>query len=234
MSAKKVKVKVKKRKLKIKNILITTLIILIIALVGIDLIQTPVKNIYISGNNILKDKIIIEQAGLSEYPPYINLFFKNIKKKLLKNEYIKDVHIKRTISRKIYIEIEEYEPICIYKEKIILSSKKAVENKYNIDYVPYVINDIDNIYNKFINKLAKIDKDVLLKISHIEYTPNNIDKERFLLYMTDKNYVYITLLSEDDSSIQNLNKYNQIVQKLDNKKGIINLDEGNYFQLFEN
>ena len=74
--------------------------------------------------------------------------------------------------------------------------------------------------------MIKIDKDILLKISHIEYSPNEVDKERFLLYMTDANYVYITL-----SKIEKINKYNSIVQELENKKGIIYLDSGDYVEI---
>lgn len=226
MSAKKVKVKVKKKKLKVKNLLVTLLILLLIVLVGIDITRLPVKNIYISGNNILNDKTIIELADLTDYPPYINTYFSNIKNKLLENDYIKNVNIKRTISRKIYIEIEEYKPICIYKEKLVLSSTKSVDNTNNINYVPYVTNDIDIIYDKFITNFNKVDRDTLLKISHIEYKPNEVDKERFLLYMTDSNYVYITL-----SKIDKINKYNSILQKLENKKGIIYLDSGDYVEI---
>ena len=44
--------------------------------------------------------------------------------------------------------------------------------------------------------------------------------------MTDSNYVYITL-----SKIDKVNKYNSIVQKLENKKGIIYLDSGDYVEI---
>ena len=226
MSAKKVKVKVKKKKIKTKNILITLVILLLVVLTCIDIANMPVKNIYITGNNILNDKTIIDIADLTDYPPYLDTYFSNIKNKLLENEYIKNVSIKRTLSRKIYIEIEEYKPICIYKNKLILSSKKSVDNIYNINDAPYVINDIDKIYNEFITKFTKVDKDILLKISHIEYVPNKLDEERFLLYMTDAKYVYRTL-----SKIDKINKYNSIVQKLENKKGIIYLDSGDYLEI---
>lgn len=226
MSAKKVKVKVKKKKLKIKNIIISLIILLIIALTIVDIVRLPIKNIYISGNEIINDKTIIEIADLTNYPSYLSTYFSGIKKKLLKNSYIKNVSIKRTLSRKIYIEVEEYKPICIYKDKLVLSSKSTVNNKYSINYVPYIVNDIDLIYNKTIEKFSKIDKEILFKISHIEYVPNEVDKERFLFYMTDTNYVYITL-----SKIEKINKYNSIVEKLENKKGIIYLDSGDYVEI---
>ena len=228
MSAKKVKVKVTKKKLKIKNILITCIIlILTISLVN-DATRLPVRNIYITGNKLLNDKTIISLAELNDYPPYINTYFTNIKSKILKNDYIKSISIKRTLSRKIYIEIEEYNPIFIYNDKLVLSSGKEVDNTYDIDYIPYIINNINDVYDKFVTKFNKVEKDVLLKISHIEYKPNEVDKERFLLYMTDSNYVYITL-----SKIDKINKYNSIVQELDNKKGIIYLDSGDYVEIKE-
>ena len=199
---------------------------MLLGLTYIDIANMPVKNIYITGNKIINDKTIIEIADLTNYPPYINTYFSNIKNKLLKNEYIKNISIKRTLSRKIYIDIEEYKPICIYKDKLILSSTKSVDNKYNINDVPFVINNIDKILDNFITKFTKVDKDILLKISHIEYVPNKLDEERFLLYMTDGNYVYITL-----SKIDKINKYNSTVQKLENRKGIIYLDSGDYVEI---
>ena len=85
---------------------------------------------------------------------------------------------------------------------------------------------MDSVYDKFVNKFTKVNPEVLLKISHIEYTPNDLDKERFLLYMIDSNYVYITL-----SKIDKLNKYNSIIQSMENKKGIIYLDSGDYVEI---
>ena len=226
MSAKKVKVRVKKKKLKVKRLIITLLILVTLLIAGINFVNQPIKNIYIVGNNILNDKIIIEEADINNYPPMIKTIFSNIEKKILKNDYIKSVKIKRTLDQKITIYIEEYNPICIYKEKLVLSSTKAVDNIYNIDYVPFVINNMDEVYDKFVTKFNKVDLDVLLKISHIEYAPNELDKERFLLYMIDSNYVYITL-----SKIDKLNKYNSILQSMENKKGIIYLDSGDYVEI---
>lgn len=226
MSAKKVRVKVTRKKIKFKNIFIALTILLLLVLLVIDMVNLPIKNIYVVGNDILSDKTIIQLADLNDYPSYIGTFFSNIKGKLLKSDVIKSVSVKRTLSRKIYIEVDEYKPLFIYKDKLVMSSTKFVDNIYNVDYVPFVINDIDAIFDKVVNKFDKIDKDILMKISHIEYVPNDVDDERFLLYMIDSNYVYITL-----SKIDKVNKYNFIVQKLEGKKGIIYLDSGDYVEI---
>ena len=216
----------KKRKIKYKALFLVILIFIIILSLLIYISEKPLSNIYITGNHILSDKEIINIAELEEYPPYINTYFINIKEKLLQNSYIENVEIERDISSKIYLNITEYKPLCIYNDNLVLSSKEKVANNYNIDYVPYVINDMDNVYDKFVEKFALVDDSVLLKISHIEYKPNDVDKERFLLYMVDANYVYITL-----SRIEKINKYNHIVNELENQKGIIYLDSGDYVEI---
>ena len=226
MATKKIRVKVKKKKIKFKRILITLIIIICSYLSISYFIHLPVKNIYIIGNDILSDKEIIKTSKLENYPPFINTYFMDIKNDLLKNDYIKNVNIKRKFFNKIYIEIEEYKPLAIYKDELVLSSGKKVKNTYNIDYIPYIINNIDTIYNKFITSFTKVNKDCLLKISHIEYAPNELDKERFILYMVDANYVYINL-----SKIDKINKYNSIISELEGKKGIIYLDSGDYVEI---
>ncbi len=226
MATKRIKIKVTQKKLNIRKILLVILIIFLIAFSVAYIIKLPLKNIYVTGNHLVSEKDIIKTANLDTYPPYINTYFLNIKENLLKNNYIKTVNIKRKIPNKIYIEIEEYKPIAIYKNKLIISSGKMVNNDQNLKYLPYIINDIDTVYNKFVDSFTKIDVDILEKISHIEYAPNDVDKERFILYMVDNNYVHITL-----SKTEKINKYNSIVNELDGKKGIIYLDSGDYLEI---
>lgn len=226
MKTKKVKVKVKKKKLKIKNIIMTIIFITILITSISYIINLPIKNIYITGNNLVKDHEIIQLAHLENSPPYIKTYFSNIKNNLKQNEYIKNVSIKRKINGKIYLDIEEYQPLYIYQDKLILSSSVKVDNTYQIDYVPYVINNIDDIYQEFTTAFSKINKDIIYKISHIEYSPNEVDKERFIFYMVDSNYTYITL-----NKIEKINKYNSIVNELEGKKGIIYLDSGDYVEI---
>lgn len=226
MTTKRIKVKVTTKKINIKKIIIALVVLLCLVLSVVYIIHIPVKNIYITGNKLLKDKEIISLSNLDNYPPYINTYFMNIKDKLLANDYIENVKIKRKLPSKIYLEIKEYKPIAIYNNEIVLSSKKKVKNNLELDYLPYITNDIENIYDEFVEGFSKINEDVLLKISHIEYAPNEVDKERFILYMVDSNYVHITL-----SKIEKVNKYNSIVKELENQKGIIYLDSGDYLEI---
>lgn len=224
---KKIRVKVKKRRLKIKNILIL-LLILIMLYFGINyILHIKIKNIYIINNNIVPDKDIINNAKLEEYPSFLLTTSKEIKNNILKNNYIKEVSVTKKIGSKVYIEIEEYKTLCLYNNEIILESGNKVENTYNL-ILPVLLNDVSSIYEDFINYFSKIDTDILTKISEIEYVPNEVDNQRFLLTMNDGNYVYITL-----TKITKLNKYNSIKDQLEGKLGIIYLDSGDYVEIKE-
>lgn len=226
MATNKVKVKVTKKKINIKRIVITLFILSAIFFVISYILNYPIKNIYITGNNIVDDKTIIKLSGLENYPSFIKSYFSKIDKLVENNDYIKEASIKRKFLGKIYIEVIEERPLFIYQDKLVLSSNKSVENIYNIDYVPYVMNDISSIYQKVLEKFNLINDDILLKISEISYEPNEIDKERLLFTMIDNNYVYVTL-----NKIEKINKYNKVVSELSGKKGIIYLDSGDYIEI---
>lgn len=224
---KKIRVKVKKRKLKIRNILIL-LLLLISLYFGINyILHIKIKNIYIINNNIVPDKDIISYAKLDNYPSFLLTTSKEIENNILKNNYIKEVSINKKIGSKVYIKIQEYKTLCLYNNEIILESGKKVENTYNL-ILPVLLNDVSSIYNDFINYFSKVDSGILTKISEIEYVPNEVDNQRFLLTMNDGNYVYITL-----TKISKLNKYNNIKDQLEGKLGIIYLDSGDYVEIKE-
>ena len=226
MTAKRVKIKVKKKKISYRKVVIALLAFLCLSLFAVYIVRMPVKNIYIIGNRILSDKKVISISGLGDYPTYLNTYFMDIKSKLLENDYVKTVKIKRKFPNTLYIELEEYKPIAIFEDKVILSSSKMVNNDLEIDYLPYLVNSVKEVYDDFVIGFSKIDDDVLLKISQIEYSPNDVDKKRFILYMVDSNYVYVTL-----TRIEKVNKYNSIISELDGKKGIIYLDSGDYVEI---
>ena len=222
----------KRRKLKVKNIIIFIVLLIILALSVYYLINMPIKNIYIEGNIIITDNDIIQESEINTYPSFFLTSSFKIEHKLKKNKIIKNVKVIKKIGNIIIIKIEEYKPIAIIEEKnqVILSNGIITDNIYNIVDSPNIINSIDEkIYANFVSKFAKVNIDILRQISQIEYSPTNVDNQRFILYMNDTNIVYITL-----TKIDKLNKYNQIKDKLDNKTGIIYLDSGNYVELKDN
>ena len=75
--------------------------------------------------------------------------------------------------------------------------------------------------------MQKLDIDILRRMSEIKYEPNAYN-DRFLITMNDGNYVYIRL-----KGFNKLNRYLDMVSSFENKKGILNLDSGEYFDIFD-
>ena len=188
------------------------------------------KNIVVLNNNYYSDEKIIETAKVQDYPKFILLNTTKMKKRLLKLDLIENVIIKKKYGFILEINITEKKILFYNKNnnKYLCSDNNYYE-LYNISGIPTLINYVPKeVEKKFVNKFKDIDNNIISKISDIEYSASSYDSERFLLYMTDGNLVYINI-----SKMENLNKYIEISKKIDNKKGILYLDSGNYFEIKE-
>lgn len=217
-----------KIKLKLKNIMLFLISILSITLFFYVILNKKINNIYISGNYFLKEYEILELMNYDDYKKYYEINTNNLEKRLKVSPFIKDVSIKKSLLS-LKINVIEYKILWYqeYDNSVMLENGKSVYLERRILGLPTLINQIDEEYlQEFINGLIKINKEISTKISEISYDPTEIDKERFLLYMNDHNYVYITL-----SRIEYLNKYNELSKELNGKKGILYLDSGNYFEI---
>lgn len=223
------KTKKKKRKLNKKRFFIFLLIFLILVLFIYKIFNTNIKNIYILDNEFLTDQEIIDLAKLKDYPKSINNLSYTIEKRLEKNKYIISAKVKkRNFISKVYIYVKENYPLFYYQvdNKTILYNGKPTTDKFS---VPTVINQIPNtVYDEFLEKMSKVDKTILDRMSEIKYSPNEVDIERFFVLMNDGNYVYLTL-----NKFLSINKYLDIIESFDNKKGILYLDSGEYFDVFD-
>lgn len=192
------------------------------------IINIPIRNIYIKNNSILTDQTIIEQAGLEKYPSIVTTMTFNIEKKLKKNIFIKKAIVKKRFPSTLEIEIIENKPTFYNRvnNKIILQDGKTINGIFNvgtlINYVP------DQIYGEFITKMALVEQSIIERISEIEYKPNEVDNQRFFLTMKDGNYVYLTI-----REFQKVNDYLNIVKTIGNKKGILYLDDAEFFELIK-
>lgn len=194
------------------------------------LISIKTKNIIILNNNYYSDDDIIYTAEIEDYPKFILLNRNKIKDKLMKLDLIEDVTIKKKIGFKLEINVKEKK--ILYYIRSTNLYKLSDNNNYdlnNVIGVPTLINYIpEDIEKSFVEKLSNVDSSILDMISEIEYSKTTYDDKRFLLYMNDGNMVYITV-----SKAELLNKYVEIIKKVDNKKGILYLDSGNYFEIKE-
>ena len=217
-----------KRKFNFGKFILFILIIFIIYFGMKYLFSIKIKNIIIVNNNYYSDEEIIEKAGIENYPEFITLSRKKIKNKLSTLDLIEDVEIKKEFGFILRITIKEKKILYHIRSN---NEYKVSDNKnYSLDNVtgvPTLINYVpEEVEKKFVNKFKDIDSNIINMISEIEYNKTSYDSERFLLYMNDGNEVYITV-----ARTNLLNKYVEIVTKLDNKKGILYLDSGNYFEI---
>jgi len=230
--AKKIK---KKTKLKFVPILLLLLTIVIGVFLISFFINVKIKNIYVSGNKILSDQEIIELSSLEDYPSFIGTSTSKITNVLNKNPYIKSVKVSKKLVATIKIEIVEHALLFENSTtgKIVIDFDNEIEKGTKIIGVPVLVNYVpDLVYKEFVKEMKNVDQNIRNKISNIEYTPNDYDKKRFLLYMNDGNKVYVTLAIENNKSRFGLiNSYDEIYPTLEGKKGILNLDSGNHFDI---
>lgn len=221
-----------KKKIRIRILPIIIIIFILTLLSGSVYLLSliPIKNIYISGNNYLKDQEIIELAKIENYPSFLKTRTKDMKKNIKKSPYVKSVTINKKILGIVEIQIEEYNILFRKEEnnKIVLEDKEELIDNEKFQ-VPILLNYIpDTKYDSFIKGMNQVTPSIKNQISEIRYYPNTQDEERFLLYMNDGNYVYLTL-----TKFKQINYYEDVLEKLDGKKGILYLDSGNHFKIME-
>ena len=223
--------KKKKRKIRLKRVALAILLLLILSLVICAISFLKVRTYYVYNNKYLSDEQVLDILKLNKKSSF--LFVNTLTEKAIinKNKRIKDVKIKRTLALEAKVYVTEYK-ILFFDEK---NNYSVIENgdtiSYKYDNAPVLVNEIEDkeIYKKFLKKMNKVNLDILDVISEIKYVPNGIDKERFLFSMNDGNYVYVTI-----SKLTKINEYRSVIDSVENKKGILYLDYGNYFVPKEN
>ena len=224
---------VKKTKIKLLPCLMVLLFFVALSFGIYYFVHLPIQNLIVEGTSYLKDDYILNLAGVRDYPSFYLISTRGIEDKLEESPYIQKAEVKREFFHILVLDIKESKPLFINNtnKTVVFSNKEEVPVSEEIDLfrIPRLINYVpDNKYRSFIKGMADIKTDILGKISDIEYQPNDYDKDRFLLYMDDGNMVYLTLTKFDM-----INYYNDVLSQLENRKGILYLDNGNHFQIME-
>mgnify|MGYP005772245943 FL=1 len=224
---------VKKTKIKLLPCFMVLLFFVALSFGAYYFVHLPIQNLIVEGASDLRDDYILTLAGVRDYPSFYLISTRGIEDKLEESPYIQKAEVKREFFHVLVLDIKESKPLFINNtnKTVVFSNKEEVPVSEEIDLfrIPRLINYVpDNKYRSFIKGMADIKTDILGKISDIEYQPNDYDKDRFLLYMDDGNMVYLTLTKFDM-----INYYNDVLSQLENRKGILYLDNGNHFQIME-
>ena len=129
---------IKKKKLRLLPFLIFIIVVAIIVFTCLFILDTKVKNIIITGNEVLSDDEIIDLAGLTNYPSFYKTLNLTMKNNISENPLIKNVDINRSFYHVIEINVDEYE--ILYKRED--NGKYVLENKKEItldEEIPYTI-----------------------------------------------------------------------------------------------
>ena len=152
---------IKKKKLRLLPFLIFIIVIAVIVFVCLFVLDTKVKNIIITGNEVLSDDDIIELAGLTDYPSFYKTLNLTMKNNLKENPLIESVDINRSFYHIIEIDVKEYN--ILYKRedngKYVLENKKEVTLDKETPYtIPRLINTIPKkILDRFIKYYKRVD-----------------------------------------------------------------------------
>ncbi len=223
---------VKKRKLRVFRLLLILLVLSGLFFGVYNYLKLPINNLIVIGNEYLDDDYILKLAGVTNYPSFWMSNMYKREKKLKTSSYISDAKIKRGLHRTLTIKIEENRALFIKDsdQKVVFADEQEINGRDDFTFrVPRLLNYVpDKKYKKFVAGMSEINSDILAKISDIEYVPNDLDKDRFLLYMDDGNMVYLTL-----TKFNMINYYNDVLGQLEGRRGILYLDNGNHFQIKE-
>jgi len=199
--------KVKVRKLNVPRIIVILLVIYILGYLCYYIYSSPVHHYEITGNTHVSDADILRVADLKDYPSFITLSFKGREKKIEELDLVKTAKLSYGWNFTIKIKIEENIPVFLKKSnnKIVLADGKEIDNDNSIVGIPTLLNETPREQlNLLANNLSKVKTGILYSINEIEYSPSYntssnkvIDNNRFLLYMNDKNTVYITAKRAD-------------------------------------
>lgn len=220
------------KKLNKKKCFILLLLIYLICSAIYTGYKEPIKNIIITGNTIVKDVEIIESAGIEDYPSIFSITSRTLEKRIKELNFIESVKVKKRFWFTLKIEVEEAKLLFLNNSnnKLVLSNGEFIDNHNNYEAIPTLINYTpEDILKDFTTCLSYLDEGIISLISEIEYSikkseeGKTIDDTSFVLYMNDGNTI-----NTNTSKCKNLSYYREIYASLNDKKGTLNLDSGNY------
>lgn len=224
--------KVKKKvKIRILPFLIVFICLFLLFLLGKVLLEMPILNIIVTGNDVVTDQEIIELGEIEEYPSFLLTFSSSLEKKIERSPWITSCKVSKKFFGKVKIKVNEAIPLFekVEERLVVLSNSQEISSDDLKVPITGLLNHVPSTkYSSLIKEMSKVDSSIRYLISEMTYLPNDQDKDRFLLYMSDGNYVYLTL-----TKFEHINYYEQVLEKLDGKKGILYLDSGNHFQIME-
>ncbi|MBL0846491.1 MULTISPECIES: cell division protein FtsQ/DivIB [Mammaliicoccus] len=191
------------------------LVILIVLYMFTDI--SKVDQVDIKGEEIVAKKDINKALNIKSDSRIYNLPISDMKTKIEKLEGVKSVTIKRHFPNDMTVEVTEYEPIGLIKNKKgyvpLLENGSTIKNLSTdlpID-VP-ILNDFSSKkLDKLIPELKKVKPKVKAMISEVNYKPGENNQNRIQLFMTDN----VEVVGDIQTFANKINYYPSISDKLE-------------------
>ncbi len=235
------KLKEKRRK-KMKQRLTLLLLLFSFAILVVVYFISPlskIEKISVSGTSEVTDQSVIDASRIKSGEPLWETFFsRKEKEKLVKKQLsqVKSMNLKFDSINSYELTIDEYKTVAYLEKKDtyynILENGKIVNEsrKVSIGNQPIFINFKEGkVLKKMLEQYHLLKENIHNSISEIEYTPSKTDPYLIKIYMNDGNQVIASITS----FAEKMAFYPDIVQKIGEEKGIINIEVGIYFLPFE-
>ncbi|ASN05849.1 cell division protein FtsQ/DivIB [Virgibacillus necropolis] len=229
------------RKKKANRRLIFYLSIFFLLISIIVYLQSPLSHVHtieVTGNKALSDKEVVEKSNLTTDTNIWMINQSEIQNAFDGNPIIDSVEVNRKLPWTVEIAIQEFKRVGYIKKESffypILGNGKVL-SKLKRETIsgdaPLLINfDDESTLNQMTTELMKLPQNIRSMISEIHWKPQDDNKNKIVLYMSDGYMV--------DGTIRNfaekMKVYPSIVAQLNPKsKGIIHIGVGVYFESFE-
>lgn len=232
----------KQRQKKLITRLITLILLFSFAILIVVYFISPLSKVDIvsvSGAKEVADQEIIDESHIKSGNSLWKTFFdrKEISEKVVSElPQVKSMDVVLDGLNDYTLEIEEYETVAYLVEDNkyynILENGKIVNEsrKVSIGNPPIFKQFEENkALKEMIAQYQSLNENIQNSISEVEYTPSEVDDYLIKLYMNDGNEVIASIPSFAEKMIY----YPDIVKKVGDQKGTINIEVGAYFSPFK-
>lgn len=226
------------------RIITTSLTLFFIAFIILYIVlgYYKVGQVVVEGNRSISTEEVIESTMLDRNRVFLFVTNKQIHNSLYNDfSVLENVTMKKKFPNIIEIIIDEVDTVGCYEYDdsnyvLYINGETRRVNEINYNYCRGVI--ISNVNSTFVesigltlaNEFYKIDENIRMQVSQIEYSPDNFEKKKFIIYMRDGN----TIVCTTNKLADKFNYYNILKQEVENyygadKKGTFDFEVGMYF-----
>ncbi|MGR6905655.1 cell division protein FtsQ/DivIB [Lysinibacillus capsici] len=229
----------KRRKKRTNRKFIVLILLFFIVLAVLLYFQSPyssINKITVNGAKLANDQYYLEASTLSPGKSMWSFKVEDIEQILLKDKWVKEVHVNRNWLQGVTIDIKEWKKVAYLAGDgtyyPLLENGKRFEQKGNdtpIDAPVFIGITGEKTINKLVEQLAQLKPEVLALISQVNTNSNEANPNAVKLYMNDGYEVRAVI----QTLAEKLNYYPSIVAQIANlEKGVIDLEVGSYYRPF--